>query len=80
MYVNRLFKDRILPEKNEMHYDQSQAKSILQDIGMDFKSYHACPKILFSFDTNTEILAIVQNVANHDIDKMSKESEFLQKC
>lgn len=63
-----------------MPYDRSQAKSILTDIGMDFNSYHACLNDCISFDMNTEISQNVQNVANHDIDKMSKEIEFLQKC
>lgn len=49
LHVNRLLKDQILPEHNEMPYDRAQAKSILRDIGMDYNSYHACPNdcILF---------------------------------
>lgn len=39
----------ILPKDNEMPSDRARAKSILQSIGLDYISYHACPKdcILF---------------------------------
>lgn len=44
LIVNRVMKHHLLPEKNEMPSDRARAKSILKSIGLDYISYHACPK------------------------------------
>ena len=50
MLTNRLLKKINLPIDNQLPSNSAATKGLLQSMGMDFKSYHACPNdcILYS--------------------------------